>query len=210
MCGSCKSFNVAEVRMIVFHHKLTVLAPCPAFLFFILLSFHDGPGGTHHMATRQTTEYLNSTNGYRTGQRFVGTHSHAQKQFNVCVGNWLFSPSTPCRNAIICGGMHLLQSSLKMMPCWPLLSVWRMDPNVTVRNKVTGTFCLSVSYVYRPFNPKSRCHKWTTSCNMLISFCLTPFMFSLFWSNWPDVDSKVLPEYIWGGCHWALLCAETS
>lgn len=38
-----------------------------------------------------------------------------------------------------CGGMHLLQSSLRTMPCWPLLSVWRMDPNVTVGSCLNDT-----------------------------------------------------------------------
>lgn len=49
-------------------------------------------------------------------------------------------PLSPlCRSAITCGGMRLLQSSLRMTPCWPLLSVWRMDPNATVRNKPLAT-----------------------------------------------------------------------
>lgn len=37
------------------------------------------------MATRQTTEYLNSTNGYRTGQRFVSTHGHIRTLKNACI-----------------------------------------------------------------------------------------------------------------------------
>lgn len=46
------------------------------------------------MATRQTTEYLNSTNGYRTGQRFGGAcfHIDIQTQSIKCVANWLFFP----------------------------------------------------------------------------------------------------------------------
>ena len=65
------------------------------------------------------------------------THTHTLSEQSKNCAHCLFSPSAPCRSAIICGGMHLLQNSLKMMPCWPLLSVLKMDPNATVRDKVS-------------------------------------------------------------------------
>lgn len=104
----------------------------------------------------------------------------------------------PCRSAITFGGMHLLQSSLKMMPCWPLLSVWRMDPNATVRN------------LSQHFNPRPYSHKLTTCWIRFAPSHASPVFSLHFWSNWSDVDSKVLPEYIRGRCHRALLCAQTS
>lgn len=36
------------------------------------------------------------------------------------------------RTVIISGGMPSPQSFLRMMPCSPLLSVWKMDPKDTV------------------------------------------------------------------------------
>lgn len=99
------------------------------------------------MATRQTTEYLNSTNDYRTGQRFGGTHVHTRQLSFKCVCHWLCFPSTSCRSVITCGGTHLLQSFLKMTPCWPLLSVWKTGPNVTVRISHGNTLLPSHSFL---------------------------------------------------------------
>ena len=47
------------------------------------------------MATRQTTEYLNSTNGYRTGQRFVGTHATLKNNPIIELVTDSFSPPHP-------------------------------------------------------------------------------------------------------------------
>lgn len=72
------------------------------------------------MATRQTTEYLSSTNGYRVGRRSVSTGGQSlkqtQKQSGVHTVLVVFFSSTR-RSVTTSGGMHLLQSSLKMMLC---------------------------------------------------------------------------------------------
>lgn len=91
-------------------------------------------GGTRRTATRRTTEYLSWTSGYRTGRRFVHSQTNPQKAVQRSEPDaFFFSPST-CRNVITCGGTLSPQSSLKTTPCWPSPSVWKMDPNVTVRN----------------------------------------------------------------------------
>lgn len=56
------------------------------------------------------------------------------------------------RTVTIYGGMHLLQSFLKMMPCSPSLSVWKMVPNDTVRRKKDIQFFLSLQ-LHPPTSP---------------------------------------------------------
>lgn len=115
--------------------------------------------------TRRHTPYGNQTD-YRIFElnkrlqnwtevcRRMLSNTHNQFKSNNCVANRLYLASTPCRNVITCGGMHLLQNSLKMMPCWPLLSVWRMDPNAIVSKQS------------RFFYPKSYNHRWTAYSNI--------------------------------------------
>lgn len=117
------------------------------FCLLLLLYICCESGGTHHMATRQTTEYLNSTNGYKTGQRFVDTclHSSTLSQSSNWVGDRFFRPSTSDRSVTTSGGTRSPRSSLKMTPCWPLRSVWRTDPNATVRttNSPLSSHCVT-------------------------------------------------------------------